>query len=105
MPAVPQSTKVIATTQIQIVEKLNATERELARSVEEITRSDSWIRRHGEIAKTTPFRDEATRYQSQDEEHERLAQLAGQSARTPRIGQFGAKIPPAISNPDQPHTN
>lgn len=56
----------------EVIEQLNEAQHELARLDEEITKRKSWASQDREKAKATPFRQEATRYTSQVEEHERI---------------------------------
>lgn len=56
----------------EVIEQLNEAQHELARLDEEITKRNSWASQDREKAKATPFRQEASRYPSQVEEHERI---------------------------------
>ena len=56
----------------EVIEQLNEAQHEVARLDEEITKRKSWISQDREKAKATPFRQEASRYTSQVEEHERI---------------------------------
>lgn len=56
----------------EVIEQLNEAQHELARLDEEITKRKSWASQDREKAKATPFRQEASRYTSQVEEHERI---------------------------------
>lgn len=56
----------------EVIEQLNEAQHELTRLDEEITKRKSWASQDKEKAKATPFRQEASRYTSQVEEHERI---------------------------------
>jgi len=56
----------------EVIEQLNEAQHDLARLDEEITKRKSWVSQDKEKAKATPFRQEASRYTSQVEEHERI---------------------------------
>lgn len=56
----------------EVIEQLNEAQHDLARLDEEITKRKSWASQDREKAKATPFRQEASRYTSQVEEHERI---------------------------------
>lgn len=56
----------------EVIEQINEAEHEVARLDEEITKRKSWASQDREKAKATPFREEASRYASQVEEHERI---------------------------------
>ncbi len=56
----------------EAVEQLNEAQHELARLDDEINKRKSWASQDREKAKATPFRQEASRYTSQVEEHERI---------------------------------
>lgn len=55
-----------------VVEDINAAEHERASLAEEIGKRESWIRQDKEQAEVTLFRQEAHRYETQVEEHERI---------------------------------
>ena len=56
----------------EVIEQLSEAQHEVARLDEEITKRKSWASQDREKAKATPFRQEASRYTSQVEEHERI---------------------------------
>ncbi len=75
----------------EVIEQLSEAQHELARLDEEITKRKSWASQDREKAKATPFRQEASRYTLQVEEHERI------------LADLQAKFEPAETAVNAPH--